>query len=128
MAEQKYELISVDIAEPTYGAQIGKGVLRTHGAAQCAGPADESGKSICCIHNPSDHHMIEWPQNWRGDKGMMERICTHGIGHPDPDDLAVRTTEWAGIHGCDGCCTRSTGVVIDSPDATDEDRTPKDSD
>lgn len=101
-----YDLISVDIAEPTFGAQIGKGLVRTHGASDCAGPVGENGKPICCIHNPSNHHMVTWGQNWRGDKGMMERLCLHGIGHPDPDDLAVRTTEWAGVHGCDGCCTQ----------------------
>jgi hypothetical protein len=43
--------------------------------------------------------MKEWPQNWREDRGIMERICPHGIGHPDPDDP---TTDK--IHGCDGCC------------------------
>jgi hypothetical protein len=44
----------------------------------------------------------------------MERICPHGVGHPDPDDLAYRIsiakkmgkdTKYLGIHGCDGCCT-----------------------
>ena len=106
MSAEDYELISVDIAEPTFGAQIGKGLLKTHGAAQCAGPLAENGKPICCIHNPSDHHMLTWQQNWRGDKGMMERLCPHGVGHPDPDDLKVRTTSWAGTHGCDGCCAK----------------------
>ncbi len=102
--EEKYDLIGVDVAEPRYGIQLGKSILRTHGKAQCAGPVGNNGKPICCIHNPSDHHMLTWPQNWRGDKGMMERLCHHGIGHPDPDDLKVRTTSSAGVHGCDGCC------------------------
>jgi hypothetical protein len=35
----------------------------------------------------------------------MERICEHGIGHPDPDDRRIRTGEDMGDHGCDGCCT-----------------------
>jgi hypothetical protein len=68
-------------------------VLRVHPKTKCKG-------QHCCIHNPSDHHMKEWPQNWRGDRGIMERICPHGIGHPDPDDPATDK-----IHGCDGCCT-----------------------
>lgn len=78
----------------------------------------------CCVHNPSDHHMKDWPLNWRGDKGIMERICPHGVGHPDPDDLAHRhrvaqqrsagkadSIYWledvntSTIHGCDGCCS-----------------------
>lgn len=59
----------------------------------------------CPIHHPSDHHMRDWPTNWRGDRHMMERICPHSVGHPDPDDLAADD-----VHGCDGCCTdpRST--------------------
>jgi hypothetical protein len=54
---------------------------------------------VCCVHNPSDHHMREFPQHWRGDANKMERLCSHGIGHPDPDDLSDNT-----VHGCDGCC------------------------
>ena len=71
-------------------------ILWVHSREKCAG-------EFCCIHNPSDHHMREWPQNWRGDRGLMERICPHGIGHPDPDDPATKT-QYGGIHGCDGCC------------------------
>lgn len=55
----------------------------------------------CCVHNPSDHHMKDWPLHWREDKEMMERICEHGVGHPDPDDISLDR-----IHGCDGCCIR----------------------
>ncbi len=58
----------------------------------------------CPIHNPSDHHMKTWPTNWRGDRGIMERICPHGIGHPDPDDIRIVNEDDLGIHGCDGCC------------------------
>ena len=66
----------------------------------------------CCLHHPSDHHMKTWRLNWRGDHGLMERICPHGIGHVDPDDLAYRmstfhsdadVSRWS-QHGCDGCC------------------------
>ena len=63
---------------------------------------------FCPIHNPSDHHMKDWPTNWRGDIGVMERICPHGIGHPDPDDLFYKSAlgiTWPAIHGCDGCCS-----------------------
>ena len=37
----------------------------------------------------------------------MERICDHGIGHPDPDEFRIRNGEDDGIHGCDGCCSGS---------------------
>lgn len=45
----------------------------------------------------------------RDDKHWLaERVCRHGIGHPDPDSLAYlesRGVEGMGVHGCDGCCT-----------------------
>jgi hypothetical protein len=63
-----------------------------HGSDKCSG-------EYCTIHNRSNHAMRTFPQLWRGDKGIMERICPHGIGHPDPDEIAIDTT-----HGCDGCC------------------------
>jgi len=57
----------------------------------------------CTIHNFSDHHMVDWPQNWRSDRGIMERVCVHGIGHPDPDDPKTKDP-YEKVHGCDGCC------------------------
>lgn len=52
--------------------------------------------------------MRAFPTHWRADRGLMERICPHGVGHPDPDDLAWqeehRPQAAAGVHGCDGCC------------------------
>jgi hypothetical protein len=45
--------------------------------------------------------MKTWPLHWRYDRGILERICPHGVGHPDPDDKASASD---GIHGCDGCC------------------------
>ena len=65
----------------------------------------------CPVHAPSDHSMKLFPTHWRQDRGLMERICPHGVGHPDPDHLAftLRTAGFEaasveGIHGCDGCC------------------------
>lgn len=55
--------------------------------------------------------MVDWPQHWRADRLLMERICKHGVGHPDPDDIAYKriqhgdsVAESESIHGCDGCC------------------------
>lgn len=70
----------------------------------------------CAIHNPSDHHMKDWPTNWRQDIGLMERICSCGVGHPDPDDLAYKKKMFGddyenfafGVHGCCGCCAKSS--------------------
>jgi len=74
--------------------------LKTHNPTSCAG-------QNCCIHNPSNHHMKDWLMVWRSDKGVMERVCEHGVGHPDPDDAAYNTKiekSYLNIHGCDGCC------------------------
>lgn len=75
-------------------------VMRVHDEAKCEG-------QTCVIHNATEHHMASWFLHWRGDRGIFERICSHGIGHPDPDqfDFWQRTKqEWQAVHGCDGCC------------------------
>lgn len=52
--------------------------------------------------------MREWPQLWRDDRLLMERICPCGIGHPDPDHIAfirrVAGVQRAGAEGVHGCC------------------------
>jgi hypothetical protein len=76
---------------------------------------DECSGEFCSVHNPSDHPLRDAPYNWRSDRSMLERICDHGVGHPDPDDVAhhLRVTpedaDWYPVHGCDGCC--SAGVL-----------------
>lgn len=74
-----------------------KWLTNVHPSTSCAG-------AYCTIHNRSDHPMRAFPQHWRDDRGIMERICPHGVGHPDPDSpFAPLSVEW--IHGCDGCCS-----------------------
>jgi len=66
-----------------------------------------NGPRACPIHNLSDHPMRAFPQNFRPDNGLMERVCPHGIGHPDPDSLPFfeeKGIAHMGVHGCDGCC------------------------
>lgn len=73
-------------------------------------PKDSCAGDYCPIHNRSNHHMRKFPQHWRADRGIIERICPHGIGHPDPDQSAFfkkvyGKDAWAQwVHGCDGCC------------------------
>ncbi len=63
----------------------------------------------CPLHNPSPHHMVAWPLHLRVDRSpLLERICSHGVGHPDPDsadylDRVAPQGAWD-VHGCDGCC------------------------
>lgn len=123
MSSDGGDLTFMHAAEPILGAQVGLTLMRVHGRDKC------DGRGVpCCIHDPSDHGMRTWPMNWRSDTGVMERICPHGIGHPDPDHMGyVRSLtpehecpdeypgdeggdcphphlEWQGVHGCDGCC------------------------
>lgn len=69
----------------------------THPAGQCA-------NEICAFHNRSNHSLRSFPQSWNNHLKIMERVCTHGVGHPDPDDTKFITSEIEGIHKCDGCC------------------------
>lgn len=65
-------------------------VLSHHGASQCRPP--------CCLHGTATAAACKLPRQWRSDRGILEHVCEHGVGHPHP---------WAGsdsIHGCDGCC------------------------
>ena len=89
--------------------ELGGGlVLKTHSSAVC-GPT----RYPCCIHKPSDHPLRDAPLNWREERKLMERVCAHGLWHPDPDDLSFKRRSMRpetyhngayGIHDCDGCC------------------------
>jgi hypothetical protein len=70
-----------------FGEYLGWAALPTHKPADCEGQG-------CPVHHPSDHLMKDWPLYWRGDRGLMERACSHGFGHPDPDDLAYKRLIW----------------------------------
>lgn len=87
--------------EGIFGLPVQNSVLRNvHARARCAG-------RHCVVHDPSPHHMADWPLVWDDGKRVFERSCEHGVGHPDPDDMAYRRIVgrgWLGIHGCDGCC------------------------
>lgn len=75
------------------------GSLYAHSPDECSG-------EVCCLHNPTVHPLRNADQVWRGDRGIVERVCEHGVGHPDPDDRRVRTGEDDGVHGCcvGRCC------------------------
>lgn len=84
--------------------------MRVHDESTCKPP--------CPFHSPSDHPLKDAPMHIRVDKDfLVERICPHGIGHDDPDSVAYMQEQgfsWAGVHGCDGCCT-STNKQLDLP-------------
>lgn len=75
-------------------------LINVHDPASCAGRP-------CVIHAPTEHHMRAWKLHWRDDRSIFERLCAHGIGHPDPDQYAFWESinrESLKVHGCDGCC------------------------
>lgn len=63
----------------------------------------------CAIHgHPTPHPLVDRPLYWREDRGILERICVHGVGHPDHDSAGYLNDIGRGytnVHGCDGCCT-----------------------
>lgn len=74
----------------------GQRLTQLHDPAECEGRG-------CVIHHPSFHSMRLYRTHWREDRGIMERICPHGVGHPDPDSPWPKDSyQW--VHGCDGCC------------------------
>jgi hypothetical protein len=84
-------------------SEDGDGVLKTHAAN------DDCFTYGCVVHNPTrDSVMAGFPLNWREDRGIMERICPHGVGHPDFDSANYNIRAGAArlnSHGCDGCCS-----------------------
>lgn len=50
--------------------------------------------------------MRSWPRRWRQAYGYVDRICSHGLGHPDPDDVVALQAFGPvdAAHACDGCC------------------------
>ena len=95
------EFLVIQCADKT-GVEQGLQAVAVHDRAVC------KDRSIpCCIHNPSSHIMISFPLHWRDDIKAMERICPHGLCHPDPDHIAyVRYAKGYAktTHTCDGCC------------------------
>jgi hypothetical protein len=104
--------------------QLAASGFRFHDQLRC------SQDTACVIHNASDHNMQTWPRRVRSN-ALVERLCVHGVGHPDPDSVSF----FEGVgrkgmdrHGCDGCCTapskpdlqKTTLVVVtDGPRRTE---------
>lgn len=90
----------------------GRELHGVHDEALCAG-------RVCVIHNSTDHHMVERPLIWRYDRGIFERLCDHGVGHPDPDQHQYWSDShqlYQAVHGCD----LQDGVPCCAPPTTEE--------
>lgn len=80
---------------------------RVHTKEQCKASRKAGGPKNCVIHKPSLHKLTGARQVLRAST-LIEDICSHGVGHPNPDSAAYlnwrdKSTSW-GVHGCDGCC------------------------
>ena len=66
----------------------------------------------CAIHDhPSDHPLNGAPLNWRNTDVILERICEHGMPHPDRDSATFEASvgnHYKNEHDCDGCCGNPT--------------------
>lgn len=76
----------------------------------------ECPESICVFHKRTNHHLRHFRQRWNLGLGMMERVCTHNVAHPDPDDISIRSGQNDGKHSCDACCIRFAEEWELSPD------------
>ena len=87
--------------------EVGSVMRNVHDPRACEGRG-------CAIHDhPSDHPLKNAPLNWRNDRGILERICEHGVGHPDYDSaryLDAIGDSISNVHGCDLCCLSQVQV------------------
>ena len=51
-----------------------------------------------------------WTATLTRGSGVVEHVCTHGVGHPDPASAEELADETLAVHGCDGCCQQSGWV------------------
>lgn len=67
------------------------------------------------LHSKKDVNkkIKAWVRHYRGDKGIWEDICPHGIGHE------------LGIHGCDGCCAELYNEIAHHKNGNKQDNRPE---
>lgn len=80
--------------------EIFAGLKNVHDKDFCAG-------QICVMHNPINGDFRRLLLVWENNVKRYERVCEHGVTHPDPSQFAFwRATgqEQLGTHPCDRCC------------------------
>jgi hypothetical protein len=90
--------------------------LKHHVKAYCSGN--------CCLHGTSTYVSCKAPRQWRSDRGIIEHVCPHGVGHPCRAGLEYATIVGKhhddGVHGCDGCCREDWDLSIYSVPVVDQ--------
>lgn len=99
------ETLRAEMSAPL-SAYLGGGG-RVHTKEQCKASRKAGAPKGCVIHKPTLHRLTGAAQVVRSST-LIEDICEHGVGHPNPDSAAYlnwrdKTEHW-GTHGCDGCC------------------------
>jgi len=96
----------VKFRKETVALDDGVTLTNVHNRLACEG-------EYCSIHHPSDHPLNKMPRKFKD--GIVMRVCSHGVNHPDPDALAWAQRTFGAAyadtlteHGCCGsrCCTR----------------------
>jgi hypothetical protein len=93
------------IYKEEYGIPIWQ-LENTDEVAWNAHSADQCLDEICVLHNMTEHNMRSFPQHWRSDRGIVERVTPFGCACPDPDQIPflkrIHPTVWRYdlIHGC----------------------------
>jgi hypothetical protein len=111
----------------TYLTGSGQHLINLHQPDTCQPP--------CVIHAPLSGPWDTWPTHWRSDRGIFERLCPHGVGHPAAEDV-LRGKD--SMHGCCGCpCSpaqqkpvacpgRECGTWDECPNCFDDQGEPRD--
>lgn len=85
--------------------------LKHHIRANCSGG--------CCLHGTSRYASCKMPRQWRNEKGILEHVCPHDVGHPCRAGLdyaeVMGQHHDGGIHDCDGCCAEEADMTA-APD------------
>lgn len=71
------------------------------------------------IMSPPAKATLPWVRTIRRESGLVENICTHGVGHPAAGSahfqylIRGHEEETWDTHGCDGCCQDLTWKMLD---------------
>ena len=63
------------------------------------------------MHHPSRHNMENWPRHLR-ETTLVERLCRHGVGHPDPTAPGSSMSTGLSALVARGECTGVTAAAV----------------
>lgn len=120
MDKDKAQLDALSVYHPParlyqdYTDDYGNRIIHVHA------PTKECFERGCTIHNHSEAAKKQGKQLWRHDRQMFERVCEHGVGQPDYDQITfwsilvergIKSQEWFNaemVHGACGECANGS--------------------